>query len=573
MNGAIWVLRSALQGAEIVSADQAISPLLDRLLANRGLVEPTARREFLRPTLSSLADPMDIPDMDRAVNAVIRSLDEKKRIVIYGDYDADGVTATALLLRFFRNLGMKASYYIPHRISEGYGLNKTAVEKIAKSGAELLITVDCGSSNADEILYARRLGLEVVVTDHHKLRSEGFPECPVVNPNASDVSKRHRNLAGVGVAFFLAVAVRGALRKRGWFKGGHYPDLKEYLDLVMLGTIADRASVLGQNRILIKSGLGVMQESSWSGLEALKAVSLQSAGVVTDIDVAFRLAPRINAAGRMGDAEVGLSLLMEDEPERARQIALMLDSANGKRQSLERQTIKEAEDLLTSSCDLGAKRVLVAASKGWHRGVLGLVASRLAERYRCPSLIFALEKGLAVGSARSVDGFNLFGALEKLGYLMERFGGHEQAAGITLRSENLTRFKEGIEALVEAAVSDEMIMPRLLIDAQLRFDQIVPRLMDDINILRPFGEGNPEPLFISRCVEMLRCKVINGKHLKVVLRQGSRIIDGIGFGLCDYLPMEGKMADIAYIPEVHRWQGSNEIRLKLADIRDAKEQA
>jgi len=572
LNGAVWVLRNALPGAAVSQNDPGLSPLLNILLANRGLNDPAERREFLHPTLSSLADPMDIADMGRAVNAVIRSLEEKRKIVIYGDYDADGITATALLLRFFRNLGAKASYYIPHRIAEGYGLNRTAVEKIAKSGAGLLITVDCGSSNADEILYARSLGLEVVVTDHHKLRPDAFPECPVVNPNSSGRSKRHRNLAGVGVAFFLAVAVRAALRERGWFSKVNYPDLKEYLDLVTLGTIADRAPVLGQNRILIRSGLGVMQESRWSGLEALKAVSLQKAGMVTDVDVAFRLAPRINAAGRMGDARAGLGLLMEDEPERARQMAIMLDSENNKRQSLERQTIKEAEDILSASCDLGAKRVLIAASKGWHRGVLGLVASRLAERYRCPSLIFSLEKGLAVGSARSIDGFNLFGALEKIGHLMERFGGHEQAAGITLRMENLERFKEEIEALVEAALSDEMIMPRLLIDAQLRFDQIVPRLMGDIDILRPFGEGNPEPLFMSRCVKMLRCKAISGKHLKVVLRQGSSTIEGIGFGMSDYLHMEGRIADIAYIPEVNRWQGANGIRLKLTDIRDAKDQ-
>ncbi|RJR27698.1 MAG: single-stranded-DNA-specific exonuclease RecJ [Desulfobacteraceae bacterium] len=565
----VWVLRTALPGAPKPVREPGVSPLLSLLLANRGITEKEVIREFLQPALSYMADPMGLAGMTQAVEAVVESLEKKDRITVYGDYDADGLTATALLLRFFNDLGIAASYYLPDRVKEGYGINNSALERIAGAGGGLLITVDCGSSNGREISYARRLGLKVVVTDHHQVRGDDLPVCPVVNPSLDNTPSRYRYLAGVGVAFFLAVAVRASLRERGWFRKRCCPDLKEYLDLVALGTIADRAPILDQNRILVHKGLKVMQVSRWSGLEALKAVALPN---VKDIDserVAFRIAPRLNASGRVGDASAGLNLLMEDEPSRASEIALTLDSDNSRRQDLERQMLREAEELLSDTGALSSKRTLVAASPGWHRGVLGLVASRLAERYRRPSLVFAMEDGLAVGSGRSIEGFNLFRALESLEGITERFGGHSQAAGITIRSENLNRFAMEFETLAEHLLTDDMMIPRLWIDTELAFGEISPALFSDIDSMRPFGEGNPEPVFLARSVEMLRCQVLGERHLKMTLRQGGRVMEGIGFNLSGYRSLSGGLVDIVYFPDSPRRQGAQEVRLRIVGIREA----
>jgi single-stranded-DNA-specific exonuclease len=547
------------------SAEGRLSPLLQLLLENRGVKGAGATASFLSPTLSSMADPMGLTDMAEAVVAVVNAIMAGDRIVVYGDYDADGLTAAALLLRFFKEIGVEAGCYIPDRVTEGYGLNKGAVAKIAATGCRLLITVDCGSSNREEIAFARSLGMKVVVTDHHRLRCKQTLPCPFVNPNRDPDIGGLADLSGVGVAFFLAVALRAALRERGWFKKRAYPDLKAYLDLVALGTIADRSNVLGQNRILISNGIRFMQEPKWRGIRALREISLLNGRAIDSEAVAFRLAPRLNAAGRVGDARLGLDLLMEDDEVKASGLARALDSANVKRQNLERQTLKEAEDILCDQGAAGHRKALVACAPGWHRGIVGLVASRLAERYRRPALVFSLEDDMAVGSGRSIEGFNLFGALERLEGLLERFGGHSQAAGVTIRKDNLERFTGELDALAGDGLTPEMMLSKLMIDCELPLEDVGPGLVNQIETLRPFGEGNPEPLFLARSVEFLRGYGVGAGHLKMTLRCKGKVMDGMGFSLDGYLHLAGRPVDIVYRPEYNARTGG--IRLRVADLR------
>lgn len=567
MSERIWVLKSPFKKPFTASADGAPSQFLELLLENRGIRGAGAVASFLRPTLSSMADPMGFTDMAEAVAAVVDAIVAGDRIVVYGDYDADGLTAASLLLRFFREVGIEAGCYIPDRLTEGYGLNKGAVARIAAAGCRLLITVDCGSFNYEEIAFAMSMGMKVVVTDHHRLRGDQTLPCPFVNPNRDNDKGGLRELSGVGVAFFLAVAVRAALRQRGWFRKRAYPDLKAYLDLVALGTVADRSSVLGQNRILISSGLRFMQDSRWRGIRALREVSLLNGRGIDLEAVAFRLAPRLNAAGRVGDAKLGLELLMEDHDGKASELARALDSANVRRQTLERQTLKEAEDILLDQGSGLGRKALVAYSPGWHRGVVGLVASRLAERYRRPALVFSLEDDMAVGSGRSIEGFNLFCALERLEGLLERFGGHSQAAGVTIRKDNLERFSCEMDALAGEGLTPEMMLPRLMIDCELALEDVGPALVNQIDTLRPFGEGNPEPLFLARSVEFLRGYGVGSGHLRMTLRCKGRVMDGMGFSLDGYLHLAGRPVDIVYRPEYNARTGG--IRLRIADLRAA----
>ena len=340
----IWRLKSHSYLASRLAGEADLTPLQAQLLVNRGISDRETARFFLRPQLLYMADPMLLKDMDEATAIIVSALEKNEKITIYGDYDADGLTATALLLNFLSNLGTPAASYIPNRLKEGYGLNRQAVEKIAKSGTNLIITVDCGISNGTEIAYAKALGMKVVVTDHHQI-PEGFrANYPVVDPHRPDCTFPFKHLAGVGLAFFLAVAIRAALRKKGWFRNRREPDLKGYLDLVALGTVADRAPLTGQNRILVRGGIGVMARSQWAGINAMMAIANIAASEITAEDLAFRLGPRLNAPGRVGDPEIGLKVLTVEDPDLAMGFARGVNVENNRRQSLEK-TILDQIDL------------------------------------------------------------------------------------------------------------------------------------------------------------------------------------------------------------------------------------
>ncbi len=521
----------------------------------------------MRPRLTDMLDPMLMRDMDEAVAIIIDAVENRERITIYGDYDADGLTATALLLNFFSDLGYPVSYYIPNRLEDGYGLNFKSIADIARKGKGLIITVDCGISNKNEISVAKKSGLNVVVTDHHQLPEEFHSDCPVVNPHRPDCPFPFKDLSGVGVAFFLAVAVRSSLREKGWFKRSAEPDLKEYLDLVALGTVADRVSLLGQNRILVKSGIEIMANSRWAGLNAMKVIAGIEGEETTAEDLAFRLAPRLNAPGRIGSCEKGLELLTIEDDSVARELAIKINTDNNLRKEMEQEICRHIDEMIKANGGVDDFRTIIMAGKDWHKGVLGIVASRLVDRYNRPSLVLNISDDIAVGSGRSIKGFNLFDALNKNRNLLERFGGHSSAAGLLLKSKNLEALKIGLEELAEQTLNKRDTVPSITIDADLALEEINHETLKQIGTLAPFGEGNPEPCFLGRSLEVMDARIVGERHLKLVVRQGTSTFDAIGFRLAGRLPPLGSIISVVFTPEINRWQGNQRIQLRIIDLK------
>ena len=552
--------------ASQVSSEVGVTPLQAQLLINRGISDGESVRSFMRPQLADMADPMMMKGMDEAIATILKCVKNKEKITIYGDYDADGLTATALLVNFLSNIDIPASYYIPNRLKEGYGLNREAIEKIASSGTGLIITVDCGISNGEEILFARSLGLKVVVTDHHQIPFDFNVNCPVINPHQKDCLFPFKDLAGVGVAFFLTVAIRARLRERGWFKSKPEPDLREYLDLVALGTVADRVPLLGQNRILVNSGLTIAAKTRWPGMNAMKEIADIETSEITADDLAFRFAPRLNAPGRMGDPEIGLKILTARDPHMARDFALEANTMNNQRQNVEKDIFKQISGLIKTTEGFNGLKTLAFAGKGWHKGVLGIVASRLVDKYHRPALVLNIQNGMAVGSGRSIDGFNLFLALGQLSHLFERFGGHAHAAGFTLKAENFDNLKSELEALADDTFVDEDLVPTIEVDAEIKLNDITRKMIHEIKALAPFGEGNSEPIFCARSLKVSDSQIVGDRHLKLRVRKEGKSFEAIGFGLAGKYPLNGKIINMVFSPELNRWKGYERIQLRIIDL-------
>ena len=561
-----WKLPLPSPTAPQLAREAGLTPLQAQLLINRGIRDKDTALSFLSPRLAEMVDPMRLKGMGEAARTIIDAIEKREKITIYGDYDADGLTATALLLKFFSSLGLPASSYIPNRLEEGYSLNSKAVKKIAEDGTALIITVDCGASSQKDIALARSLGMKVVVTDHHQLPSNFQADCPTVNPHQRGCLFPFKGLAGVGLAFFLAVALRSVLRERGWFVSRPEPDMKEYLDLVALGTVADRAPLLDQNRLLVYSGMGIMAKTRWEGIRAMKEVAGLRGPLVTTDDLAFRLAPRLNAPGRLGDPGVALNLLTVETPRLARDLALKINTANDRRQDLEREILAQTEGLIRDSGGVEDQRTLFFGAENWHKGVLGIVASRLVAKYHRPSLIFNVQDGVAVGSGRSIDGFNLYEALSRFDQLFDKFGGHAHAAGFTLKTDNLDTLRMELEGLARKIIEDECLVPVIDVDAEVLLKDVTPEMIHEVGALSPFGEGNPEPLFCACSLEVLGSRVVGERHLKLVVRQGNKILEGIGFGLADRLPHVAEAISIVFTPELNQWQGHEKIQLRIVDL-------
>ncbi|UCF55768.1 MAG: single-stranded-DNA-specific exonuclease RecJ, partial [Deltaproteobacteria bacterium] len=511
----VWKLRSPSPYASKLANETGVTPLQAQLLINRGITDTSSAISFLTPRLSHLIDPMLLKDMDMAVEMIVGAIEKQENITIYGDYDADGITATALLLNFFSSLGIPVSFYIPNRLTEGYSLNPEAIEKMAKDGVGLIITVDCGTANRKEIDLAREWGMKIVVTDHHQIPKDFEPICPVINPHRSDSSFPFQNLAGVGLAFFLAIAVRAVLREKGWFRNRPEPDLKNYLDLVALGTVADMVPLLDQNRILVKWGIERMKTSSWPGIKAVQEIAAVNISGITPYDLAFKFAPRLNAPGRMGSADIGIQVLTTDDPTIARDLARQLNTLNSERQSIEQGILDQIEEVIISMGDLEDRRTLVLSGNGWHRGVLGIVASRLVDRYHRPTLVMDIQDGMATGSGRSIDGFNLHQALARLEHLFERFGGHYHAVGFALDVTNIEVLAKELEALALRALSEDDLIPKIEIDAEIALPDLTLQTVKHIESLSPFGPGNPEPIFYSHGLQVVDSRVVGERHLKL----------------------------------------------------------
>ena len=544
-------------------AELGVSALLARLLANRRIAEPAQAAAFLGARLADhLRSPMLFRDMGRAADRLTRALAAGERVGIYGDYDVDGVSGSALLLRFLRELGAEPLLYIPHRLRDGYGLNAGGVRQLAEAGARVMITVDCGAVSHREIGLAQSLGMDVIVCDHHQVSGTPLPAYAVINPIEADAGFPFSGLCGTGVAFYLAMGVRMRLREQG----GPVPDLRRYLDLVALGTIADLVPVVEENRVLVKYGLRELGTSLHPGIAALKRVS--GVAQLSTGAVGFRLAPRLNAGGRLDDAMRSVTLLTTGDVDLAERLAVGLDEENRARQTIEREMLDEAITKVDSAGGVTGRRSIVLASPVFHPGVVGIVASRLVERYYRPTVLIAAEEGgVGRGSGRSIAGLNLYEALAACRDCLERFGGHRMAAGLSIKLDRVTEFAERLEAEVAARTQPEDFIPQLVIDAELPLRAVDGSCFADLDRLEPYGMGNPEPVFLTRAVRVRDRRIVGETHLKLLLEHDGRCLPAIGFGMADVPVAAGDRLDVLFTLMRSEWDGNEYAELRLRDLR------
>jgi len=560
-----------------------ISPLVSGILINRGIRDTTSAGEFLNVSYKNLIDPFRLNDMEKAVGRLLQTIKQKGRILVSGDYDVDGVTASALYLEFFRKLGVDARLYIPDRIRDGYGLNENIVHIAKSHDIDLILTADCGTSSTAPIRSAKESGIDVIVTDHHECPQELPPAFALLNPNRHDSTYPFKGLPGAGVAFKLIQAITMALSSDQKFRTPHSAlhiledFLSSCLDLVALGVIADVAPLTGENRYFVKEGLKLLSAEKRPGVAALKEAAGIKGNDVSAGTVSFMLAPRINASGRLSTADDAVRLLTTDNPEEARGIALYLDGVNQERQKIEAKIRNEARDRILKEMDAEKENVFVMASREWHQGVVGIVASKIVDEFYRPCVMISLqEDGSGKGSARSIPGFNLYEGLEACKDLLEKFGGHKYAAGLTIRESNIPLLRDRLSDIVSDRVKKEDFTPRLVMDAEIDPEDINFPLLREMALLPPYGVSNPEPVILSRGLRVTESRLVGKDHLKVKLRRGKSFWDGIGFSMAsaynNIIKSAGEI-DIAYTPELNLWNGTYRIQLKLKDIRDSETNA
>jgi single-stranded-DNA-specific exonuclease len=571
-----WILRTpTLELAEKISLSLGISPVVARLLINRNVKSVGEAEVFVKAELSSLHDPFLINGMDLAVDRILKAIKNKESIRLFCDYDVDGVTSAAFLTHFFRDIGVTVGYYLPERMKEGYGLNEDAIKSIRKSGSSLMITADCGITAVREVQLAHSLGLDVIITDHHQVGSEGLPKAvAVLNPHRSNCEYPYRFLSGVGLAFKLALAVRATLHKKvGWSKE-NLPNMKNHLDLVALGTIADVAPLTGENHILVRHGLDVLATTNKAGLVALKAVS-DVDGSVNARSVGFALGPRLNAAGRLGKADNGFHLLTSIDLKKAKELAQGINIINQERKEIQELVQDEVEYLINREVNLQEDRVIVLASENFHSGVVGIVASRIVEKYFRPVVLIALENSIGKGSGRSIPYFNLHRAFTECASHLVQFGGHAYAAGLTINENNLDLFRNAINEVGRRVLSDEHLVPELFLDEILNISDIDATLHDQISLLEPFGSENQSPVFLVQGVSVNGLKRIGSdeSHVRFQALQGNDRIDAVGFNLAkEFASIDVKLdkVDLACEFEINSWGGRNKLQLKILDFRYSK---
>lgn len=548
-----------------------LDDVLAAILCLRGVHTQEEAEIFLESSLSQLRNPTGIPGIVEAADRIIKAIDNDERICIYGDYDVDGVTATSLMVLVLRRLGADVFPFIPHRIKHGYGLHGDAVHQIRDSGAFLLVTVDNGIAACSEVALALSLDMDVIITDHHE-PPEDLPKTPyIVNPrvhfgSASDVEP-FMMLAGVGLAFALMIVVRSRLRERADRREVDLPNLREYLDLVALGTIGDVVPISGENRILVRHGLQEMRRTHNKGLRELIRVSGLSDRDVTPGHVGFMLAPRINAAGRLGDAELALRLLVSSDEKEVKEAASILNQENMKRQEVEKEILEQAlEQIELHGRD---DKVIVLHSKDWHPGVIGIVASRIVDRFYRPTILVTGKDGKAAGSGRSIPGFSLFEALDACQEDLLKYGGHKMAAGLTLSWERMESFKEKINRYAESTLEPEDLIPSIQVDGILDIDRISDRLLQGIEMFKPFGMGNPEPKFLSQGVMFLDPSIVGENHIRLKIRSQHGFLTAIGFNMKDLFDgLDPKTPmDLLYHLRYNDYNGVRSIQLVLVDVK------
>jgi single-stranded-DNA-specific exonuclease len=552
---------------ELLIQELGLSPLMTRILESRNICNPDDARRYLSPSLRDLHNPFLMQDMNGAVDRIVRAIYRNERIVVYGDYDADGITSVVVLLQFLRQIHPSTTYHIPDRISEGYGLNHEAVERFRSEGISLIVTVDCGISDHGAISYARELGMDTIVLDHHEISGALPAAVAVVNPKRKDCRFPFKHLAAVGIVFNFLIALRSVLRREGFWKSDSYPNLKEYLDLVALGTIGDIAPLLDENRIFVKIGLDLISEDRRIGLRALKLVSGIENQVTDSGKASFALIPRINAAGRIASATEAVELLLCDHHERAEELARKLDGFNRKRQIMEKMIFSEILEKVGDINETGEIGPLVFASPSWHPGVIGIVASRLVDRYGRPAILISLKDGIGKGSGRSIADFNIYEGLKRCESLLISYGGHQYAAGISIREEDIASFAVRLRDILYENDADADFTAYTIIDAQCSLTDITHELLSQFEQLAPFGSRNPEPILCVRNVSADSPSIVGNNHLKMRIVAEGVSRNSIWFSKGQFLPALSEAAlDIAFTPQINTWNGSSDIQLKMKDI-------
>ena len=560
-----WILRT-VEPARLddlrANPDVAdLPPLIHHLLAQREICTPEHVQRFLRPLLRDLSNPFLIPDMKPAVERILQAIDNREKVTIYGDYDVDGVTSITLMSAILRAYGLAPNAFIPRRTEEGYGISLEGARKcFERDEPDLLIAVDCGTTSIKEVAWVREQGVDVVICDHHEPSPEGRPPCQaLVNPKCGD---SFQYLCTAGVVFKV---IHALLKQR---PNPHF-DLQRYLDIVAVGTVADIVPLVDENRILVSKGLYRLQQTDHCGLAALKRETRLNGNVYSS-DIGFRLGPRLNAAGRVDTAEVALSLLQENDPAQAHDLARLLDEKNRERQQLELKTYTEARDMASKEFDPSQVSIVVSSSN-WHPGVVGIVASRLSREFYRPTFIIAIDKnGRGKGSGRSIEDICLVTALNDCCDVLDKGGGHSQAAGLSVASEKIPLFKERFEKAVRSQL-DEDIVAKLYVDAEVRLDQMDFNLLDSYEMLEPFGAGNPQPLLMARGVDLAQApRVVGEKHLKLNLRQGSTVRPAIYFGAND-LDLPPTPWDVAFNIRRNEFRGTVSLQICINSVRAASE--
>jgi len=541
-----------------------ISPILAQLLINRETKEVPSARKFLKADLKDLRDPYIFQDMEKAVEKILRAINNNERILIYGDYDVDGLTSVALLFTILRKFTTNLYYYIPNRFQEGYGLNEEAIDILFKNNIKLIITVDCGINSISEIEKANNYSINVIVTDHHQPRKSLPSALAIINPKC-DTNYPFKELAGVGVSFKVAQALYSKLKK-------NQDDLWSLLDYVALGSIADSVPFIDENRILIKYGLRALNQTNKEGLKALIMESGVNYGNLGTKEVNFALAPRINAAGRLGDPKLALELLLTDSEYKAKYLSQKLSEINKHRREIGDNILKEARKFASIQVKEKDNKVLVLESENWNQGVIGIIASRLVDEFNRPAIIISKKNGIAKGSGRSIKGFHLYNVLESCQDILINFGGHELAAGITMESNKIPEFKLRINEISQNFIKEDDLSPELKIDTQISLSDINFGLIKDISVLEPFGIGNPQPVFCSYKNIISDWRLVGGKreHLKIKIKGENRTLEGIGFKLSKIgkqIFSENKVVDLAFNIELNKWNGTENLQLNIKDIK------
>ncbi len=566
----IWVYPDLEpEWTETIIREFNIHPVTAQVLASRGFESQEAIHDFLYAKLPNLYDPHLFPDMDKAVERVLHAFREKENILVYGDNDVDGITATALLTEFLRFTGLNVFYYVPNRNSLKQSLILDALDYAKKNRCTLLITVDCGITAAAEIQRAVEEKVDVIVTDHHEPTAK-LPHCvATLNPKLLNSTYPNRELTGVGMAFKLIHGLTNALFSNNEISSGKI-DLKRYLDLVALGTIADMGSLLGENRILVRYGLRQLRKTRRIGLSKLFSVCDLKPGELSPADIASKVAPRLNSLGRIADPLKGVELLLLRDPIAAEALAKELDLNNSERQKIERRDAEDIELILQKQPQILKEKAIVLHSEKWHPGIIPIITARIAKQYNRPTIVIAIDQGLGKGSIRTIPEFPLLSILKENAELLENFGGHDYAAGLTIKDTNIQEFKKRFIDHANARLSHQDVLTKLRLDAKISFKEITFDFMESFSLLEPFGHENPPPVFYCDAKQIWPPKIVGKTHLKLYLEQEDRLLEGIGFGMANrrsQLCRRNLSLHIAFTPHVNNFLNKSSIQLQIRDFK------